>query len=172
MNREHLAMDGNDAQDAEHARQRLVELKDDLKLTQRAMADALSVEPSYLSRLLYPPGKAGRKNLGSGTIKAARKAFNLQADWFELPLGSALPSQGKVQLPLVLAEPKPTAHVVRVAPLSWPFKLASYKRLQELKSALGPKVAAEAIRDLDQFLDLAITRWEHRVKVVKKNAAK
>ncbi|WPG35154.1 hypothetical protein [Variovorax sp. EBFNA2] len=80
----------------EHWRQRLLELKADLALTQAALAAKLEKSPDYVSRLLYEPGKKGRKNLGLQTLRNATKAFELQPDWFDLPLGAAMPSaQGK-----------------------------------------------------------------------------
>jgi transcriptional regulator with XRE-family HTH domain len=169
-------------EDTEHWRQRLVELKTALGITQAAMAAAIGVEPSYLSRLLYPPGKAGRKNLGLDTMRALRSAYGLRADWFDLPLGSVLPGQG---VALGVAEavaaygnagPLPGSHKAGASPLrsngvAWPFKEVSYQRLQALKKSLGPKLAGEALHDLDTLLDVAVARWEQRAHRLSKRAS-
>lgn len=76
----------------EHWRLRLIELKDDLGLKQAELALKLEKSPDYVSRLLYAPGKKGRKNLGLQTIRTAVQNFDLAAGWFDLPLGTDLPS--------------------------------------------------------------------------------
>lgn len=154
----------------EHWRQRLLELKEDLHLTQAAMAQAMEVDPSYFSRLLYPPGKKGRKNLGLDTMLACRKAFDLQADWFDLPLGEALPSGQKSMPgdPHRVAAPTDQRSVVPIGKLTWPFKQVTYRRLMALKSALGPKLGANAMHDIDELLDVAVTKWERLAHAKKK----
>lgn len=77
---------------AEHWRLRLIELKDDLRLTQASLATKLDKSPDYVSRLLYEPNKKGRKNLGLQTIRTAAKNFELPPGWFDMPLGTELPS--------------------------------------------------------------------------------
>lgn len=75
----------------EHYRKRLIELFDCLKITKAEMADRAALDRSYVTRLFYPAGKAGRKNLGLDTLDALKRAFELQSDWFDLPLGSQIP---------------------------------------------------------------------------------
>lgn len=155
----------------EHWRQRLLELKSDLELSQAAIAAAMGVPANYVSRLLYPPGKAGRKNLGMDTMRSLRTAYNLSADWFDLPLGSDLPRtrSSKSSPALVVSEPPASSNVVPVTGHSWPFTLVAYRRLLALKDALGPKLAAEAIRDIDEHLNFAVARWEVKVPKQKKS---
>jgi transcriptional regulator with XRE-family HTH domain len=76
----------------EHWRLRLLELMSWLGISQREFADQVHLDPSYVSRLRYKVGKKGRKNLGLDTMAAIRTKFNLSAGWFDLPLGSELPS--------------------------------------------------------------------------------
>lgn len=154
----------------EHWRQRLLELKKDLRLKQSAMAAAMEIDASYMSRLLYPPGKKGRKNLGLDTMRACLKAFHLQADWFDLPLGTALPS-GQTNMPetwVGVAQPIDAATVVPISDFHWPFKQVTYRRVMGLRTALGPRVGSEAMHDIDELLDVAITKWE-RLAAKKKN---
>lgn len=76
----------------EHRRRRLLELVAAIGGTQTAIAANAGIDASYLSRLLYPPGKAGRKNLGIDTMSNLQTAYRLPPGWFDMPPGSALPS--------------------------------------------------------------------------------
>lgn len=162
--------------ETEHWRLRLVELKDALGETQAAMASAMGVDASYFSRLLYPQGKKGRKNLGLDTLRSLCKAYQLRVDWFDLPLGSMLPSPGDkiptaaraddLAIARQIAEPR--GEPAR-APIAWPFKDVAYQRIVALQATLGPKHAGEAMRDLDSLLDIAVARWEHRAAQLSKH---
>jgi transcriptional regulator with XRE-family HTH domain len=145
--------------DEEHWRRRLLELKEDRKLSQAEMASAIGVAASYVSRLLYPPGKPGRKNLGLDTMRAIRAAYDLPADWFDLPLGSGL-RNGPQQPVGSKHAVNESAEVRQIAPITWPFKQVSYKRLISLQQTLGERRGAEALRDIDEHLDLVVTKWE------------
>jgi transcriptional regulator with XRE-family HTH domain len=167
-------------EDTEHWRRRLIELRAALGVTQAAMAAAIGVEPSYLSRLLYPPGKAGRKNLGLDTMRALRSTYSLRADWFDLPLGTVLPGENTAlgvaeHVPDYANQQRPgqksAASPLRAGSVVWPFKEVGYQRLQALKKALGPKLAAEALHDLDGLLDIAVARWEKRAHELSKRAS-
>ncbi len=156
----------------EHWRQRLIELKTALKTSQASIAAAIKVEPSYVSRLLYPPGKAGRKNIGLETMRSLLEAYSLPPDWFDRPLGSDLPSESGQSPPLPHIANEPSAEYGRnVRPLksSWPFALVTPTRLAQLKSDLGPRSGADAMRDIDALLDVAVTKWE-RIAQHKKTA--
>jgi transcriptional regulator with XRE-family HTH domain len=149
----------------EHWRLRLLELQKALAVSQKAMADTTGIDPSYLSRLLYPPGKKGRKNLGLETMASFRKGYQLSAGWFDLPLGSELPGTPTAENSpafLVMEEATPIpAH--KAKSISWPFQLASYRRLQDLCKALGPRLGQEAIADIDKHLDIVLQKWEGEV---------
>lgn len=159
-------------EETEHWRLRLVELKNALTLKQCEIAEAIGKPDSYVSRLLYEPGKKGRKNLGWDTIRDIVKAYGLRVDWFDLPLGSMLPTKdGKKP---AVGEPAPAAafHGQVTEPpapvITWPFKSTSYKRLQALLEELGPKAAPEALRDIDSLLEVAVARWELRAAELRK----
>lgn len=155
----------------EHWRQRLIELKGALALSQVALATAMDVPANYVSRLLYEPGKKGRKNLGMDTMRALRDAYKLSADWFDLPLGSSLPTHGRESPgPLVASEPANSYNVVSVQGSYWPFTLVSQSRLMRLKHALGHKVAADAFREIDAHLNFVVSQWEAKVAKQKKSS--
>lgn len=159
-------------EETEHWRLRLVELKTATGHKQCEIAEKIGKPESYVSRLLYAPGKKGRKNLGWDTIRDIVKAYGLRVDWFDLPLGSMLPNKDKPST--VASEPEP-AGIPAVQPIAagvkWPFKETSYKRLQALLDALGPKIAPEALRDLDSLLDVAVARWEARATELRKRTS-
>lgn len=160
-------------EETEHWRLRLIELKDALGATQAAMAKDMDVDASYFSRLLYPPGKPGRKNLGMDTMRAARKAYGLSADWFDLPLGSSLPSRRYT----ARISTHPALHAAEenrtyANPLvTWPFEVTSHRRLQALLNGLDEGTRTEALRDLDSLLDVAVARWEQRAEALRKLAS-
>jgi len=104
-------------------------------------------------------------------IRDIVKAYNLRVDWFDLPLGSMLPSKSEKRL--IAGEPAAAvAFYGQAEPpapaITWPFKQTSYKRLQALLEELGQKVGPEALRDLDSLLDVAVARWEVRAAELRK----
>ena len=170
--------------ETEHWRLRLLELEEaqkDFGLTRhKDMAEKIGVEPSYYSRLRYEPGKTGRKNLGLDTLRAAVKAFGLRYDWFDLPLGSELPkprtgavvahdAEPENGLRFSIADISPPAVAPRPGVI-WPFTDTSYKRLQAMLDSLDKNQRAEALRDLDSLLDVAVARWESRAAQQSKRA--
>lgn len=173
-------------EETEHWRLRLLELEEAQKAfgitLHKQMADLMGIEPSYYSRLRYEPGRKGRKNLGLDTLRAAIKAFGLRYDWFDLPLGSAIPrpngaapsatekDQGsEVRLSIIAREPdsprpeKPGA--------LWPFKDLSYKRLNALLDSLDKTTRGEALRDIDSLLEAGLIRWEQKAEALRKRAS-
>jgi transcriptional regulator with XRE-family HTH domain len=140
----------------EHWRRRLLELKGGLQLKQTQIAADIGVADSYVSRLLYPPGKNGRKNLGLDNLRRLCAAYALQADWFDLPLGTKVPGKGTVSLV------EESAAVFALRRDNWPFTLVTQERIAKLRKTLGAKASDEAMRDLDESLDLAVTKWERR----------
>jgi transcriptional regulator with XRE-family HTH domain len=81
-----------ETQKEEHWRQRLLELLAHLGLSQIRFAEDTGLDASYVSRLRYPPGKKGRKNLGLDTMATIRTRYKLAPGWFDLPLGADLPT--------------------------------------------------------------------------------
>lgn len=47
---------------------------------------------------------------------------------------------------------------------TWPFALISYQRVMTLQSRLGPTLAREALQDIDEQMDLVLTKWERRAR--------
>src|SRR5574340_161187 len=78
----------------EHRRQRLGELLTIPPYAGRGGQARLSaktgVDASYISRLLYEPGKPGAKRLAEDTIEAIEKGAGLPKGWFDMQVGIGL----------------------------------------------------------------------------------
>lgn len=65
----------------EHRRQRLIDLLDDPSFGSKGKQAELSrrtgIDASYISRLLYPEGKKGRKRMAEDTIEVLEKGCGL-----------------------------------------------------------------------------------------------
>lgn len=56
------------------------------------VANRIGKEPSYVSRMLYPPGKTGRKRIGDELLEAITKAYPSWLDRAAQPTGAAAPA--------------------------------------------------------------------------------
>lgn len=71
----------------EQRRLALMELKERLGRGGIArIAAEIGKEPNYVSRMLYPPGKEGRKRIGEDSVDLLNKKF---PDWMDAPTASA-----------------------------------------------------------------------------------
>lgn len=68
----------------EKRRLRLIQLRDEYcNGNASELARKLEREPSYVSRMLWPEGKAGRKRIADGMIDVIEKAFGLPRGWMD-----------------------------------------------------------------------------------------
>ncbi|WP_230682748.1 LexA family protein [Pluralibacter gergoviae] len=68
----------------EKRRLRLIQLRDDYCNGNASMlARKIEREPSYVSRMLWPEGKAGRKRIADDMIEIIEKAFDLPRGWMD-----------------------------------------------------------------------------------------
>ncbi len=164
----------------EHWRLRLQELLISTGLTQAAFAERIGVSPDYVSRLLYPMGKAGRKNLGVLTLRKISEAFGLPAGWFDAPIGTPIP--GHEQETSGAATPTAVAHHLagdrgnsertrETEPVEWPFVIVTYQRIKRLRQHYSGRGMPPAISDIDKHLDVLVTRWEVEMSKQKSAAA-
>lgn len=58
------------------------------------LAGRIGRDASYVSRMLYPEGKAGKKRIADDMIEVIEKAFDLPRGWFDMPLGTRSSSEG------------------------------------------------------------------------------
>lgn len=100
----------------ERRRVRVLEL---LKLrfddSQVRFAEAIERDPNYVSRMLYPEGKSGKKRIGEGMREAIEQACHLTPGWLDMEPGTPFIADG------VVGEPRPT-YKPSAASWSWPFE--------------------------------------------------
>lgn len=68
----------------EHRRKKLLELKDEFchgKISE--LAEKLGRSDSYVSRMLYPEGKAGKKRIGDDMVDVIAQTFNVPKSWLD-----------------------------------------------------------------------------------------
>ena len=148
----------------EHWRQRLIELLQDLQVTQADFAKEVDLTANYVSRLLYAPDKKGRKNLGPSTISKISTKYQLQPGWFELPLGSHLPSSGK--------KLSDTGNeLFNQEKIVWPFKSVTYDRIDKIRRFYTGEGMPDAITEIDKYLEFLVLKWEAEMQVNKRTAA-
>lgn len=163
----------------EHWRLRLQELLTSSGLTQAAFAERAGVSPDYVSRLLYPLDKPGRKNLGVVTMRKIAASFDLPAGWFDAPLGTGLPRESSAQvqaLPAsgtrhVITEPDPAERGRKTEAVDWPFTIVSYQRIKRLRQHYSGRGMPPALSEIDKHLDVLVTRWENEMNKQKSSAA-
>lgn len=163
----------------EHWRLRMQELLTNSGLTQAAFAERIGVSPDYVSRLLYPADKAGRKNLGVVTIRKITASFELPAGWFDAPLGTDLPieSHAPSQAPQtdsakhIASEPNPAERDRKQEQVDWPFTIVTYQRIKRLRQHFSGRGMPPAMSEIDKHLDVLVTRWENEMNKQKSAAA-
>lgn len=68
----------------EHRRKKLLELKDEFchgKISE--LAEKLGRSDSYVSRMLYPEGKVGKKRIGDDMVDVIAQTFNVPKSWLD-----------------------------------------------------------------------------------------
>lgn len=58
------------------------------------LASRIDRDESYVSRMLYPPGKAGAKPIADKMMLVIEQAFRLPRAWLDMPLGTDLSTAG------------------------------------------------------------------------------
>ncbi len=163
----------------EHWRCRLQELLAITGLSQAAFAARADISPDYMSRLLYPANKAGRKNLGMVTMRKIINAFNLPANWFDEPLGTALPNVAATTNSAESGAQATQQHSVndiigfgtaRIRePVDWPFTRVTYERINRVRKHFGGYGMPPAMSEIDKLLDVLVTRWENEIRETSHN---
>lgn len=107
---------------------------------QSRFAEEIGRDPNYVSRMLYPEGKKGRKRIGEDMRDEIERKCGLPGGWLDMDTGA----------PARLAEPSPVAYV---AP-AWPFSGVSPAQWRDL---------TDTERDVVERVALAILgRTRHR----------
>jgi hypothetical protein len=126
----------------EHRRLRLQELIEvACNGRQATFAKKTEIDPTYVSRLLYPEGKKGRKRMAEDTRDQIEESFNIRRGWLDMPLGTPLDvsydaSRSRAE------EPMPTWPFRSFTPQQWSALSAHDRDLAEaiiILLAGGPK---------------------------------
>lgn len=162
----------------EHWRLRLLELFQSSGLKQAAFAELIDVQPDYFSRLLYEPGKKGRKNLGPVTQRKISQKFDLSPGWFDLPMGTDVPSRTATALGNAayashhsVQEPRADYVTEGTQARPWPFKIVTYSRMAKILDHFHGSEMPDALTDIDKHLDILVSRWEVEIEQQKRSAA-
>lgn len=147
----------------EHWRQRLLELFSQTKLSQAAFSTLCDIPPNYLSRLLYPPDKAGKKSLGPVVIGKISEKCGLPPGWFDMPLGTPVPGtswQTSAEPAATMGEVNDSAAAVYLSGPPWPFEKSTYARVARVRRHFDKPGMPDAIKQMDEYLDIMLMRWE------------
>ena len=69
----------------EQRRLRLIEIRDRFCNGKASeLARRIEREPSYVSRMLYPEGKSGKKRIADDMMELIEKSFNLPRGWMDM----------------------------------------------------------------------------------------
>lgn len=105
--------------------------------SQSQFATLIGRANSYVSRMLYPEGKAGRKRIADDMIEHIETTLGLDRGWFDQPiLSSAVNS-------------------------AWPFKSITYEEVAELSEVDLAKLEAAIILSADK-VGLSIGNKSHK----------
>lgn len=128
----------------------------------------------------------GEKQMNQGELSALlrnktfgeRRARSLEAmahmppRYLEEPPGKQVEASPiKVQQPAkpigYPAEDAPTPR----PPVGWPFSRVTLARIVELRKQLGVRAGTQAMQDIDETLELVVSKWERRAASPAKSAA-
>lgn len=106
-------------------------------------------------------GLLGKKSFGEKRarrleVQAKMPSFYLEQTEDEHPFLVAEPEQGESRC---------------VAGTAWPFTRVTLKRIHDLKKALGGHKGVEAMHDIDETIEVVVTKWERRIDATKRRAA-
>ncbi len=155
----------DEAQIQRHRKARLRELIDHFfgaRIVE--LAHLIDKDSNYVSRMLYPVGKAQWRPVSDKMARLIVQATKIDPDWFEQPEGHGIPGvTAELAATPHVAQPLSQQDVATVA-IVWPFRLVAYQRLLALQKQLGKRRGAEALRDIDAQLDVTVTKWENEAR--------
>src|SRR5450830_1837762 len=80
----YLALDNLPMDKYERRRQNLMKLKNEFcEGKNRLLAEKIDRDPTYVSRMLYPEGKNGRKRIADDLIEVIEEKFDLPRGWLD-----------------------------------------------------------------------------------------
>lgn len=127
----------------------------------------------------------GEKQLNQGELSALlrnktfgeRRARSLEAmahmppRFLEGPAGAAsTPAPNEVREPNANPFQAQEGPALK-PPVGWPFSRVTLARIVELKRQLGARAGTQAMQDIDETLELVVSKWERRAASPAKSAA-
>ena len=132
------------------------------------LASLINKESSYVGRMLYPVDKKQSRPVSDKYVRIITTAVNLPPSWFDQPAGG---NERNLTTNMVSSNtasygsrPVDPAHRPAATTIVWPFRLVGYQRLLALQDALGTRRGADAIREIDSYLDAMVSRWEKEAR--------
>jgi hypothetical protein len=127
----------------ERRRQRVLEL---IKLRfegrQARFAEAIGRDANYVSRMLYMPGKAGKKRIAEDMRDTIERACHLTPGWLDMDPGTPVILDGA----MVAAEP-----TAAYAAASWPFLKITRPQWESLSQSERSVVESVGLALLDRL---------------------
>lgn len=143
------------------------------KLTQKALAEACGVSPVSVNDWVHDR----TQTIEGANLLNAAQFLQVNARWLAEGVGAM--RQGNFDQTANQLAPHrngvhdltPNENAVVAKKIVWPFILVSPSRLADLRRDLGRKLWDEAIHDIDEYLDVAVMKWERKVTQVKSRKA-
>lgn len=127
----------------ERRRQRVLEL---IKLRfdglQARFAEAISRDANYVSRMLYPPTKPGRKRIAEDMRDTIERACHLTPGWLDMDPGTPVIIDGEMEV----SEPR-----AAYSPAHWPFLKISRPEWETLTQSERTVIESVGLALLDRM---------------------
>lgn len=115
-------------------------------------------------------GLLRRKSFGEKRARSLEKLAGMPAMYLD-ERGSKRPESSAEAVVHTLREAAPgESPAPAQSPPAWPFHRVTLARIANLRRALGGRRATQAMDDLDELLDVAVTKWERRAAAATKSA--
>ena len=114
------------------------------------------------------------KTFGERRARSLELMAHMPPRYLEGPANSAQATQTQAHLARDTPKANPFADpekAIPKPPVGWPFSKVTLARIVELKKQLGARAGATAMQDIDETLDLVVSKWERRAASPAKSAA-
>lgn len=115
------------------------------------------------------------KTFGERRARSLEAIAHMPPRYLDTPQGSAAAApQSTAHLaqdePKNVLAPAPSP-MPQKPPVGWPFSRVTLSRIVNLKRQLGARAGANAMQDIDETLELVVSKWERRAASSAKSAA-
>lgn len=112
----------------------------------------------------------GKTQVNQGELSGLLKSKSFgekRARRLEVQAGMPSGYLDRAETPAIEAR-EPSADVYGARHVVWPFQVVTYQRILDLKRALGARAAQDALRDVDKYLDVLVSKWEREAAEKRK----